>query len=222
MRSPLISLLAATFALACADVPSAPLLQPPDGSHASDGKAPPPWAETSGEVTTDGGGSTFALSPLMSRGGASGPSFSHSAGGNTAVYVGWLLVTPGEHAAILRFADGGTNVTFSKGAAIMKVNGKVSGRGTMTVGGHKYELSAVTEFEANGECATTAWDYEGPSCASFSAGDGSFRSEGSVWTGVLSNDGGRDFDFPPGWDLCKRGGCVCIDCVVISGSGKGR
>lgn len=186
MRSPFLPLAAVIFVLACADAPTAPLVQPPIGGLQEVGKAPPPWAEISGEITTDGG--VLSLSPAFSRAGSAGASFSHAAGGNTAVYVGWLLVTPGGQMAILRFAEVGTNVTFSRGAAIMKVNGKVSGRGTMTVGGHAYELSAVTEFEANGECATTAWDHDGPSCASFSAEDDSFSSEGSVWTGVLSND----------------------------------
>lgn len=217
MRAPLLPLLALTFVLACADVPTTPLVQSPQaGFTLVEGKAPPPWAEISGEITTSGDGAILSMSPLLSRAGAGDASFSHIAGGEAATYVGWLLVTPGDHAAILRFAEGGTNVTFSGGAAIMKVGDKVSGRGTMTVGGHTYDLSAVTEFDANGECATTAWDYDGPSCASFSAGDGSFSSEGSVWTGVLSNDGGGpDWVFPPGWGDCSPTGCVCADCAII-------
>lgn len=174
--------------LACADAPTAPLLQPVGGASLVIGKAPPPWALIEGEITTDGGGTTLSLSPAFSVSGVGNSSFSHSAGGNTAVYVGWFLVTPGGHTTILRFAEGGTNVTFSTGAAIMNVNGKVSGKGTMIVGGRTYELSAVTEFEANRDCALVPWDYQGPSCASFSAGDDSFSSEGSVWTGLLTTD----------------------------------
>ena len=210
MRSPFIPLVAVIFAMACVDVPTAPLVQPPDGGLLVLGKAPPPWAEISGEITTDGEGSLLSLSPLFSGAGTGGPSFSHSVGGNTGTYVGWLLVTPGGQTTILRFAAGGNNVTFSSGAVIMKVNGKVSGRGTMTVGGHKYDLSAVTEFQANGECASTPWDYDGPSCASFSAGNDSFSSEGSVWTGVLSNDPDGSGGLP---------GCTPIaDFVVTDGT----
>ena len=217
MRSSSIALAAAAFVLACADAPTSPLLQP--GIPSFDGKAPPPWALISGTLTTDGGGEVLA-SVSFSR-SADGPArMSHA--GNTATYRAWLLVTPGEQAALLRFIDG-TNVTFSNGAMLSNVNDKVTGRGTMTVGGHTYELSAVTSFEANGECATTPWDYDGPSCASFSAGDGSFSSAGSVWTGVLSNDGGGNFDFPPGWDVCKPDGCVCVDCVIThTDTKKGR
>lgn len=183
MRSPFIPLVAVAFIVACADVPTTPLLQPGEPSFDN---PPPPWAEVSGDVTTDGG-SSLSIAPLMSRSATGGPSATH-VGGPVATYKGWLLVTPRGQASILRFADGGTNVTFSKGARIMKVNGKVSGTGTMTVGGHSYDLSLVDEFDANGECATAAWDYDGPPCASFSAEDGSFSSQGSVWTGVLSND----------------------------------
>ena len=217
MRLPTIALAAAGFVLACADAPSAPLLQPEAASF-SDGKAPPPWAMIEGAVTTDGSGGILA-SVSFSR-SADGPAvMSHN--GNAATYRAWLLVTPRNHAALLRFTAGGT-ATFSNGAMISKVNGKVTGRGTMTVGGHTYELSAVTDFQANGECAGTPFDEDGPSCASFSAGDGSFSSAGSVWTGILSNDGGGNFDFPPGWDVCKPDGCVCVDCVITTGGKQGR
>lgn len=160
-----------------------------------------------GEVTTDEGA---LLSVSLSR-TADGPALlSHS--GNVATYRAWLLITPGEQATLLRFIDG-TNVTFSNGAMLSNVNTRVSGRGTMTVGGHTFELSAVTSFTADDDCVT-AGPYTGPGCVTFSAGDGSFSSQGvSTWTGILSNDGGRDFDFPPGWDWCRRGGCGCINCV---------
>lgn len=217
MRPSSIALIVATFMLACADAPTSTLLEP-QGASMSLGKAPPPWALIEGEVTTDGSGEILA-SVSFSLSGDGPAVMSH--GGSAATYRAWLLVTPGNHAALLRFTAGGT-ATFSNGAMISKVNGKVSGRGTMTVGGHTYELSAVTEFDANGECATTPWDTDGPFCASFSAGDGSFRSEASVWTGILSNDGGgRDFDFPPGWDWCKREGCVCVECEITTFGTKG-
>lgn len=183
MRSPFIPLVAVAFIVACADGATTPLLQP--GVPNFD-NPPPPWAEVSGDITTDGG-SALSIVPLMSRSAPGGPSATH-VGGPAATYKGWLLVTPRGQSSILRFADGGTNVTFSKGARISKVNGKVSGVGTMTVGGHAYDLSLVDEFDANGECATAAFDYDGPSCASFSAEDDSFSSEGAVWTGVLSNN----------------------------------
>lgn len=220
MRSRFISLVAATFALACADVPTAPVVQPPDGIFSFEGDPPPPWAGITGEILTDGGGLSLSLSGA----GGFGLSFSHSAGGNTAVYVGWLLVTPGGHAAILRFTEG-ANVTFSSGARIMKVNGKVSGVGRMTVGGHSYDLSAVTVFEANPECATVP--FGGPSCASFSADDGSFRSDAALWTGVLSNDGGGGSDgLPPGWDDGKPGNgppVECgMECVITTGATTGK
>lgn len=188
MRSLSVALVASAFAVACADSPSAPLLQP-DGASFTLGKAPPPWALIEGELTTDGGGEVAAAGALSSRSGGGGEvSFSHSTGGNTATYRAWLMVTPGGKSLLLRFTDGGT-ATFSTGAMIMKVNGKVTGKGTMIVGGHTYDLGAVTNFTADGECATTPYDEGGPPCASFSAGDGSFSSQESVWTGVVSSDG---------------------------------
>lgn len=222
MRSPLAPLVAVAFMVACADGVTTPLLQP-GGPNFYD-NPPPPWAEVEGDVSTNGGGTAASILPLFSRAAPGGMSASHFPGGNAGTYRGWLLVSPGGQAKILRFAEGGTNVTFSNGARIMKVNGKVSGHGTMTVGGHSYDLSLVDEFEANRECATASWNYEGPSCASFSAEDDSFSSQGSVWTGVLSNDGGRDFDFPPGWGDCKRNDCFCINCVdaISVTSGRGR
>lgn len=183
MRSSFIALVAIAFALACVDAPTTPPLQPDAPSFAI-GKAPPPWALIEGEITTDGSGSTLTRLSL-SRVAGGGALMSHS--GNAATYRAWLLITPGNQATLLRFTEGGT-ATFSNGAMISKVNGKVSGRGTMTVGGRKYELSAVTELSGDGDCTTAPWDHAGPSCASFSADDGSFSSEGSVWTGVVSND----------------------------------
>ncbi|MGI8618999.1 MAG: hypothetical protein ACR2L6_07895 [Gemmatimonadaceae bacterium] len=216
MRSPYIALAAAAFMLACADAPSAPLLQP-GAANLNIGKAPPPWALIEGEVTTDGSGALLTRVSFSRSAADGGARMSHS--GNVATYRAWLLVTPGNQAALLRFTEGGT-ATFSNGAMITKVKGKVSGRGTMTVGGHSYELSAVTVFNANGECATTP--NAGPSCADFSAPNGYFRSEASVWTGILSNDGGGgNFDFPPGWDGCQRWDCVCINCVDTNIGGKG-
>lgn len=185
MRSSSIALAAAAFALACADAPTTPLLQPSSPGFTL-GKAPPPWALIEGEITTDG---AILTSASLSRIADDGALMSHS-GTNMGVYRAWLLVTPGGRTAMLRFVEDGANVSFSKDAMISNVNGKVSGRGTMTVGGHTYDLSAVTQFDADPECALAAWDENGPSCASFSAGDESFSSSGSVWTGVLSNDGG--------------------------------
>lgn len=213
MRSPLAALAAAAFMLACADAPSAPSLEP-GAANLFAGKAPPPWALIEGEVSTSGDGSlqsrvSFSIS------GDGGAIMSH--GDDAATYRAWLLVTPGNQAKLLRFTEGGT-ATFSNGAMLSNVNGKISGRGTMTVDGHTYQLSAVTAFEANGECATTAWDYDGPICASFSAADGSFSSEASVWTGTLSNNGGG-----PGWDGCDTFDCVCVNCEVsTSGGQRGR
>ena len=189
-----IALVATAFVLACADAPTTPLLQPDVPSFVL-GRAPPPWALIEGEITTDGSGGILSRISL-SRSVDGGALMSHG-GSNTGVYRAWLLVTPGGRTSMLRFVESGGNVTFSKGATISNVNGKVTGKGTMTLGGHTYQLSSVTEFEANGECATTPWDTNGPSCASFSAGDESFSSEGSVWTGTLSNDG-EGFDEVPG------------------------
>lgn len=186
MRPSSIALVATAFALACADAPTTPLLQPASPGFTL-GKAPPPWALIEGEIITDGTGDILT-SLSFSRLGEGGALMSHSVT-NTGVYRAWLLVTPGGRTAMLRFVEDGANVTFSRDAMISNVNGKVSGRGTMTVGGHTYDLSAVTEFEADADCAMAAWDQDGPSCASFSAGDESFSSEGSVWTGVLANDG---------------------------------
>ena len=194
MRLPSVALVATAFALACADAPTTPLLHQPDSPTFRLDYPPPPFALIEGVITTDGTGDILASLSLSSvaEGGAL---MSHS-GADAGVYRGWLLVTPGGRTAILRFAEDGQNVTFSKGATISKTNGKVTGRGTVTIGGHTYDLRAVTEFEANGECASTPWDANGPSCASFSAGDESFSSQLSVWTGTLSNDG-EGFDGVP-------------------------
>lgn len=183
MRLSSIALAATTLALACVDAPTTPTLEPGSPSFVL-GKAPPPWALIEGEITTDG---AFA-SVSMSRVANGGALMSH-AGGSTARYRAWLLVTPGGKVSMLRFVETGTNVTFSKGSTISNVNGKVTGKGTMVIGGHTYGLDAVTEFTADADCALAAWDQSGPACATFSAGDDSFSSEGSVWTGVLANDG---------------------------------
>lgn len=223
MRSTSITLLAAAFVLACADAPTSTLLEPEAPSMAL-GKAPPPWALIEGEVTTDGSGEVALASISFSLSATDGAAVMSHGVGSTATYQAWLLVTPGNQAKLLRFVnDPNKTATFSNGAMITKINGKVSGRGTMTVSGHTYELSAVTQFEADGECATSAYNYSGPPCATFSAGDGSFSSAGSVWTGILSNDGGGGFDLPPGWDGCGiTVDCVCVNCEIIgSYSGKG-
>lgn len=217
MRSKYLPLAALALAVGCADAPMAPLPEPGPASLALEGRAPPPWALIEGQLTTDGSGEDIIVAgATLSLSFDGSALMSHTAGGNTATYRAWLLVTPGNQAKLLRFTEGGSNVTFSNGAMISNVNGKVSGRGTMTVGGHSYDLGAVTDFDANGECATAPWDYDGPVCATFSADDGSFSSTGSVWTGELSNDGGRDFIFPPGWGGCGRiFDCGCIDCFII-------
>ena len=211
MRSRYVPLAAMAFVVACADAPTAPLLQPDVANFALDGRAPPPWALIEGTLETDGSGElTASFSRIASDGAAT---MSHD-GSGVATYRAWLLVTPGNQAQLLRFTEGGTNVTFSNGAMLSNVNGKVTGRGTMIVDGHLYQLSAVTQFEANGDCATTPWDEDGPLCASFSAGDGSFSSEASVWTGILSNDGGNQNPGPP-FDDCLKCVIVCPDCVYI-------
>lgn len=210
MRSSPILLVVAAVVVGCADAPTAALLQP-EAARFELGKAPPPWALIQGELITDDGELSAARFSRTADGVAA---FSH-AGTGAATYSGWLLVTPGDNAAILRFTNEGSyNVTFSNGAMIMNVNGKVSGKGTMTVDGHTFQLSAVDQFTANGECATTAYDYDGPICASFSDDQGSFSSEASVWTGVLSNDGGKR------WDGCTDFDCVCINCEVSTTTGK--
>ena len=211
MRSTYVALVAAAFMIGCADAPSAPSLEP-GAANLFLGKAPPPWALIEGEVTTSGDGSLQSR-VSFSIAGDGGALMSH--GDDVATYRAWLLVTPGNQVKLLRFTEGGS-ATFSNGAMLSNVNGKISGRGTMTVDGHTYQLSAVTEFEANGECAATAWDYDGPICAEFSAGDGSFSSEASVWTGTLSSDGGGK-----GWDSCDTFDCVCVNCEVSVTGGKG-
>lgn len=213
MRTSSITLLAAAFTLACADAPTSTLLEP-TGTSTSLGKAPPPWALIEGELLTDGEGATFARLSFSRSAGEGAAVMSH-AGGTAATFKAWLLVTPGNQAKLLRFTEGGT-ATFSNGAMLTNINGKVSGRGTVTVGGHTYELSSVTEFDASGECAQTAWNYDGPVCASFE-GEG-FSSDASVWTGILSNNGGG-----PGWDGCDSFECVCINCEdIVTNSKRGR
>lgn len=211
MRSPFVALSAAAFMLACADAPTVPLLQP-DAASFDLGKAPPPWALIEGSLSADGAVLTRVS---FSRSGADGGATMSHNGAGAATYRAWLLVTPGNQAKLLRFTEGGT-ATFSNGAMISKVNGKVTGRGTMTVSGHVYQLSAVTAFEANGECATTPWN--GPSCASFSAGDGSFSSSASVWTGILSNDGGKPNDEQPPIECGTECVILCPECVFVDNS----
>lgn len=204
MRRSLIASLVAVFALACADAPSAPSLEPMAPNFAV-GEAPPPWALIEGDVTTDGSGASLSLS--FSRSGDGSARLSHGVP-STATYRAWLLVTPGEQAALLRFIDG-TNVTFSNGAMITKVttkgNTKVSGRGTMTVDGDVYELSSVTDFNAYRECTTAL----GARCADFD-GEGFSSAGPATWTGRLSSDGGNGG--PPNWDGGKPGNGPPIDC----------
>lgn len=218
MRSTYLPLAAMAFVVACTDAPTVPVLQPDAPNLSLDGRAPPPWALINGELTTDGDGALLSLSFSRSADGAA--VMSH-AGSNTATYQAWLLVTPGNQANLLRFTNGGT-AQFSNGAMLSNVNGKISGKGTMTVDGHTYELSAVTIFTADADCVRIE-EYDGPGCATFSAGDGSFSSTGSVWTGILSNTGGNGSGSPPGWDDPCDFECVCINCVTTTESnGKRR
>src|SRR5687768_3361147 len=151
-RSPFL-MLAAVVALACADTPSSPLLEPQMPSFDKGGAPapapdypPPPFA------IIEGGGTT-----------AENIAFTYIANFfvNKPGNVAWVMFTGG-------------SATFSNNARIVSVNGNVSGFGTMTVGGTTYQLNTVNEFGFNGNCTVTRG-----SCASFS-GSG-FSSSGSIW-----------------------------------------
>ena|SRR5687768_2299046 len=138
MRRTPILMLAAVFALACADTPSSPMLEPAvpsfDRAPVPD-YPPPPYAIITGDVSTEHEAATYTANFFVNKPGN----------------VAWLMFT------------GGTGVTFSQGARIMSVNGNVSGFGTMTIGGSTYKLNTVSDFDFNGNCTSTVRG----SCASF-------------------------------------------------------
>ena len=166
-RTPFL-MLAASFALACADSTSSPLLEPQgptlDRVVAPD-YPPPPYA-------------------IIEGGGVSGEMpFTYFANFfvNKPGNVAWLMFT------------GGEGVTFSRNARIMSVNGKVIGIGTLTVGGTTYKLNTVSSFTYDGACTQSAQTHV-RSCASFS-GEG-FSSARSTWTGRLAYDNNKRIGKP--------------------------
>src|SRR5688500_12765361 len=165
-RTPFL-MLAAVFALACADSPSSPMLEPQgpsfDRAPVPD-YPPPPYAIISGDGTT---AENVAFTYIAN--------FFVNKPGNVA----WVMFTGG-------------SATFSNNARIMSVNGNVSGFGTMTVGGRTYQLNTVSDFDFNGNCTVTRG-----SCASFEGAGFSSSSStwtGQLAGGRTFKPGGKPGD----------------------------
>ncbi|MBA3578767.1 MAG: hypothetical protein H0W42_02170 [Gemmatimonadaceae bacterium] len=156
MRRSLITLLAAVFAMACADMPTTPLLTAADASFdraPAPDYPPPPFAVVDGSASTEHG--TFSFT---------GHFFANKPGN-----VAWL-----------QFQSTTTEgVTFSSNARIQSVNGKVSGTGTIAIGGNTIYLRDIETF--------TYQTYRTPS-RSISFSGGSIRQGGAVGP----NGGGID------------------------------
>lgn len=178
MRRSYLGLAALVFAAACTDGPVAPVpteKAPQMASFFTFDNPPPPWAIISGEAS------------------ANNEAFS---------YVGWVFINRPGNVAWLMFRNGGT-ATFSAGARLMNVNGKVVATGTVTVGSNSYDLSGITSFSVDRSCTNGS-----TACVTF--GGGGFSSGRAVWTGELANtrirkpgDGGGD-------DVCTIETCVSI------------
>jgi hypothetical protein len=118
---------------------------------------PPPWAVIQGDASVEYENATYSFS-----------------------YVGWVFINKPGNVAWLMFRDGGNTATFSGGARLMTVNGKVIGSGSVTIGSNTFQLSSVTDFSVDRSCTDG-----GRSCVSF--GGGGFSSSWSEWTGALAN-----------------------------------
>ena len=124
MRRSFIPMLAAVFAIACADVPTTPLLTAPDASFERaplPDNPPPPFAVLDASASTEYGDFNFVAHLFINKPGN----------------VAWLQFHTSRT----------TGVTFSSNARIMSVNGDVSGVGTISIGGNTIHLSDIEEFE---------------------------------------------------------------------------
>ena len=121
MRRSLIPMVFAAFAVACADVPTAPLLTVAERYEAFYDNPPPPFAVVHGEVSTEYGSFNF---------------------------VGHFFTNKPGNIAWLQFKSTTTaDVSFSANARIMSVNGDVSGVGTISIGDNTIQLSDVQTFD---------------------------------------------------------------------------
>lgn len=162
MRRSFLGIAALAFVTACADGPVGPALTElaPTGPNLyTMDNPPPPWAVVHGEASVEYEGVSYGFS-----------------------YVGWVFINKPGNVAWLMFRDAGTTATFSGGARLMNVNGRVIGTGSVTVGGNTVPFSSVTSFSVDRSCTTD----RGASCVSF--GGGGFTSIGAVWTGELANN----------------------------------
>ncbi len=120
MRRSLIPMLFAALAVACSEVPTAPLLTASERFDFTYDNPPPPFAVVHGEVSTEYG------------------SFS---------YTGHFFTNKPGNIAWLQFRSTTTaGVTFSSNARIMSVNGDVSGVGTISINGNTIRLNEIDTF----------------------------------------------------------------------------
>lgn len=148
MRRLLIPMLVSVFVVsACTDAPTAPLLSAADASFERVGDPPPPFAVVDGSAATEYGAFSFTAHFFANKPGN----------------VAWL-----------QFQSTTTQgVSFSSNARIMSVNGKVSGTGTISIGGSTIYLRDIDTF--------TYQTYRTNKTISFSGG--SIRQGGAVGPG---------------------------------------
>lgn len=137
MRRSLIPMLFATFAVACADVPTAPLLAAAEGYEAYYDNPPPPFAVVYGEVSTEYGDFNFV-----------GHFFTNKPGN-----IAWLQFK----------STTKEGVSLSANARIMSVNDDVSGVGTISIDGNTIQLSDIDTFDYQSYRSTRSISFSGGS-----------------------------------------------------------
>jgi len=165
MRRSLITILAAVFAMACADMPTTPLLTATDASFERapvPDYPPPPFATVDGTAETAYGTVTFVAHFFANKPGN----------------VAWL-----------QFKSG--SAVFSANARIMSNNGTVSGIGTITLAGGVVDLSKVTVFNYLSYRATNALSFSGGDISSGSAWLKRGGDEACLLRCVITDGGGQ-------------------------------
>ena len=164
MRRSWIATMAAVFAIGCTEVPSAPLLEPVAASFETS-EPPPPWAVASGSISTEYGEISFSAGLFINKPGN----------------VAWLQFHT------VSSVDG--TATATKNARIMSLNGKVSGVGTISVGGNTIYLNEVTTFTYSTYRTTKTVSFSGGSILRGTASTGKVGGDEGSCTSACYEDG---------------------------------
>lgn len=167
MRRSFLSIVVASLAFACADVPSAPVLS---ADNASANRflldyPPPPFAIVNGVVSTEYG--TFS-------------------------FVGHFFANKPGNIAWLQFKSTSTaGVSFSANARIMSVNGDVSGVGTISIGSNTIQLSGIDTFNYQSYRSTRSISFSGGDVREGFASGPKGGGEVCYEACVIDSNGGR-------------------------------